>query len=84
MSGEGFSKRFPAFRRSRYGILGDSYQLLRVAKFITLIIIIGLAANFVAKMVEIKANPPSLLVAILSLVSTSPYTLLLKWYNRQH
>lgn len=61
--------RLPQLRRSRYGILGDSYQLLRVFQFITLVIIIGLSANFVAKMIEAKANPPSLVVAILSLVS---------------
>jgi hypothetical protein len=69
MSGDGLSSRLPPFRRSRYGILGDSYQILRVAQFITLVIIIGLAANFVAKMIEANANPPSLVVAILSLVS---------------
>lgn len=61
--------KLPPVRRSRYGILGDSYQLLRVAQFITLIIIIGLTANFVAKMVQANATPPSLVVAILSLVS---------------
>jgi hypothetical protein len=63
--------KLPSFRKSRHGILGVSYQFLRVAQFITLIIIIGLAANFVAKMIEAKANPPSLVVAILSLVSLS-------------
>lgn len=66
--------RLPSLRRSRHGILGDSYQFLRVAQFITLVIIIGLSANFVAKMIEAKANPPSLVVAILSLVSHSSFS----------
>ncbi|QKX55055.1 uncharacterized protein TRUGW13939_02147 [Talaromyces rugulosus] len=70
--------RLPSFRKSRHGILGVSYQFLRVAQFITLIIIIGLTANFVAKMIEVKANPPSLVVAILSLVClTALYLIIL-------
>ncbi|CRG91564.1 hypothetical protein PISL3812_08614 [Talaromyces islandicus] len=78
MSGDGSSNRLPPFRRSRHGILGDSYQLLRVAQFITLVIIIGLSANFVAKMIEAKANPPSLVIAILSLVClTALYLIIL-------
>ncbi|KAH8692365.1 hypothetical protein BGW36DRAFT_400387 [Talaromyces proteolyticus] len=67
MSDDG-SKRPSFIRRSRYGILGESYQILRVVQFMTLITIIGLTANFVAKIVDDNTSPPALLISILALV----------------
>lgn len=60
---------FKFIRPSRHGILGVTYHVFRVAEFITLIAIIGLTASFVSDMVNANVSPPSLLVAILSLVS---------------
>lgn len=62
---------FKFIRVSRHGILGVTYHVFRAAEFITLIAIIGLTSSFVSDMVNANVSPPSLLVAILSLVS--PY-----------
>ncbi|GAM43469.1 hypothetical protein TCE0_050f18308 [Talaromyces pinophilus] len=59
---------FKFIRVSRHGITGVTYHVFRVAEFITLIAIIGLTSSFVADMVNANVSPPSLLVAILSLV----------------
>jgi hypothetical protein len=60
---------FKFIRVSRHGILGVTYHVFRVAEFTTLIAIIGLTASFVSDLVNAGVSPPSLLVAILSLVS---------------
>lgn len=60
---------FKFIRVSRHGILGFTYHAIRVAEFITLIAIIGLTASFVSDMVNASVTPPSLLVALLALVS---------------
>ncbi|EED12672.1 conserved hypothetical protein [Talaromyces stipitatus ATCC 10500] len=60
---------FKFLRVSKHGILGVSYHIFRVAEFITLIAIIGLTASFVSSLVDADVTPPSILVAILALVS---------------
>lgn len=58
---------------SRHGFLGVTYHVFRIAQFVTLISIIGLTANFIKEMNDANITPPTILVAILSIVSSENF-----------
>ena len=52
-----------------HGVLGATLKATRALQIASMIAVIGMTANFISEMVSAGATPPSLLVAILSIVS---------------
>ena len=50
------------------GALAATFKITRILQAISLIAIIGMAANFISEMVSAKENPPEVLIATLSVV----------------
>jgi hypothetical protein len=53
-----------------HGALGATFKAARALQVASMIAIVGMTANFVSEMVSADAKPPSLLIAILSIVSS--------------
>lgn len=51
-----------------HGVLGATFKATRALQMASMIAIIGITANFISEMVSAGATPPSLIVAILSIV----------------
>ncbi|KAJ9616525.1 hypothetical protein H2200_000244, partial [Cladophialophora chaetospira] len=51
-----------------HGALGATFKATRALQMASMIAIIGMTANFISEMVSAGATPPSLIVAILSIV----------------
>jgi len=51
-----------------HGVLGATFKATRALQVASLLAIIGITANFISEMVSAGATPPSVLVAILSIV----------------
>lgn len=51
------------------GALGGTFKIVRILQLVSLIAIIGMAANFVAEMVSSNNAPSNVLVGTLSVVS---------------
>jgi hypothetical protein len=51
------------------GALGGTFRIVRILQVVSLIAIIGMAANFVAEMVSSNNAPSNVLVGTLSIVS---------------
>ncbi len=54
-----------------HGVLGATFKATRALQVASMIAIIGITANFISEMVSAGATPPSVLVAILSIVSAT-------------
>jgi hypothetical protein len=54
-----------------HGVLGATFKATRALQIASMIAIIGMTANFISEMVSAGATPPSLLIAILSIVGTA-------------
>ena len=52
-----------------YGALGATFKITRLLQAISMIAIIGMAANFIAEMVSANTAPPNVLIGTLSVVS---------------
>ncbi len=52
-----------------YGAVGGTFKMVRVLQAVSLISIIGMAANFISNMVSSNNTPSDVLVGILSVVS---------------
>lgn len=59
-----------------HGVLGATFKAARVLQMASMIAIIGITANFISEMVNADATPPSVLIAILSIVSILAKTIL--------
>ena len=55
-------------KSSHYGALGATFKICRILQAMSLIAIIGMTANFISEMVNAKADPPSVLIGVLSIV----------------
>ena len=53
---------------SEHGALGGTFKVTRVLQAISLICIIGMAANFVSEIVQGNSKPSDVLVGTLSIV----------------
>jgi hypothetical protein len=53
-----------------HGMLGALFQIVRLFQAASLIAAIGMAANFVAEMINANTTPPNILIGVLSVVST--------------
>ncbi|KIW88045.1 uncharacterized protein Z519_11155 [Cladophialophora bantiana CBS 173.52] len=51
-----------------HGVLGATFKITRALQMASMIAVIGITANFISEMVNAGATPPSVLVAILSIV----------------
>jgi len=51
-----------------HGVLGATFKATRALQMASMIAIIGVTSNFISEMVSAGAKPPSLLIAILSIV----------------
>lgn len=56
------------------GALGSTFKLVRLLQVVSLIAIIGMAANFISEMVSHNNAPSDVLVGTLSIVSNSNKT----------
>jgi hypothetical protein len=54
----------------QYGALGMTFTVVRGLQAVSLIAIIGMAANFIAMMVSNNTTPPNVLIGTLSVVSS--------------
>lgn len=52
-----------------YGALGATFKVTRALQAVSMIAIIGMAANFIAEMVSSNVAPPNVLIGTLSVVS---------------
>lgn len=59
-----------SLRKHEYGLLGATFQIVRLFQAASLIAAMGMVANFIAVMVNANTTPPSVLVGVLSVVST--------------
>ncbi len=57
------------------GALGSTFRIVRILQMVSLIAVIGMAANFVAEMVSSNNAPSNVLVGTLSIVSIVDFSL---------
>lgn len=58
-----------------HGALGSTFKLVRILQALSLLAIIGMAANFISQMIQHNNAPSEVLVGTLSVVSPSKYGL---------
>ena len=51
-----------------YGVVGGTFKIVRVLQAVSLIAIIGMAANFISEMVQNNNTPSDVVVGTLSVV----------------
>ena len=56
-----------------FGALGATFKIVRALQAVSLIAIIGMAANFISEMVQSNKSPSDVLVGTLSIVSPSSF-----------
>ena len=54
---------------SNYGAVGGTFKIVRILQAVSLIGIIGMAANFISEMVSDNSTPSDVLVGTLSVVN---------------